>query len=52
VGGRCSRERSSCASTKAAKIIDIALLDHVIVGDPKADPRRVGHFSFREHGHL
>lgn len=37
---------------EAAKIIDIALLDHVIVGDPKADPLGVGHFSFREHGHL
>jgi len=37
---------------EAAKIIDIALLDHVIVGDPKADPLGVGHYSFREYGHL
>lgn len=37
---------------EAAKIIDIALIDHVIVGDVKADPRKVGHYSFREAGLL
>jgi DNA repair protein RadC len=36
----------------AAKIIDIDLLDHVIVGDPKADPKGVGYFSAREAGLL
>lgn len=36
----------------SSKIIDIDLLDHVIVGDPKADPLGVGHFSFRSAGHL
>lgn len=36
----------------AAKIIDIELLDHVIVGDVKADPQKVGHYSFREAGLL
>ena len=34
----------------AAKIIDIDLLDHVIVGDAKADPRGLGYYSFREAG--
>src|SRR5688572_15829635 len=37
---------------EAAKIIDIELLDHVIVGDPKADPKSLGFFSFREAGYL
>ena len=36
----------------AAKIIDIDLLDHVIVGDAKADPRGMGYYSFRESGVL
>ena len=36
----------------AAKIIDIDLLDHVIVGDAKADPRSMGYYSFRESGVL
>ena len=36
----------------AAKIIDIDLLDHVIVGEVKADPRSMGYFSFRESGVL
>jgi DNA repair protein RadC len=35
---------------EASKIIDIELLDHVIVGDLKGDPRNVGHYSFREAG--
>jgi len=37
---------------EAAKIIDIELIDHVIVGDVKADPQKVGHYSFREAGLL
>jgi len=37
---------------EAAKIIDIELLDHVVIGDQKADPRACGYFSFREAGHL
>ncbi len=36
----------------SSKIIDIDLVDHVIVGDPKADPLGVGHFSFRSAGYL
>ncbi|MCX6952977.1 MAG: DNA repair protein RadC [Verrucomicrobia bacterium] len=42
--------RVTRALREAAKIIEIALLDHVIVGDPKADPLGVGHYSFREAG--
>ena len=34
----------------ASHIIDIDLLDHVIVGDAKADPRGMGYYSFRECG--
>ncbi len=37
---------------EAAKVIDIDLLDHVIIGDPKADPLKVGHYSFRAAGLL
>lgn len=36
----------------AAKIIDIALLDHVIIGEPACDPTGLGHFSFRLAGLL
>ncbi|WP_404420743.1 RadC family protein [Nibricoccus sp. IMCC34717] len=35
---------------EASRTIDISLLDHVIVGDPEADPVRKGHYSFREAG--
>jgi DNA repair protein RadC len=34
----------------AAKIMDIELLDHVIIGNREDDPRGVGHYSFREAG--
>ncbi len=37
---------------EASKVVDIDLLDHVIVGDAKADPRAVGYYSFREAGLL
>ncbi len=37
---------------EAAKILQIDLLDHVIVGDVKSDPQGRGYFSFREAGHL
>jgi hypothetical protein len=30
----------------------IELIDHVIVGDVKADPQKVAHYSFREPGLL
>lgn len=36
----------------AAKAVDILLLDHVIVGRPRADPAGRGYFSFREAGIL
>lgn len=35
---------------EAARILDIDLLDHVIVGDPKADPQGRGFYSFRDAG--
>jgi len=37
---------------EAAKAVDIALLDHVIVGRPGADPLGRGFYSFREGGML
>lgn len=37
---------------EAAKAVDIDLLDHVVLGRPEADPRGVGHYSFREAGVL
>lgn len=36
----------------AAKILEIEVLDHVIVGDEKADPTHHGVYSFREAGLL
>jgi DNA repair protein RadC len=44
--------RVTRALREAAKVIEIALLDHVIVGDFKADPLGIGHYSFREAGLL
>ncbi|HEY8996121.1 MAG TPA: DNA repair protein RadC [Lacunisphaera sp.] len=35
---------------EAARALDIDLLDHVIVGQPSADPRGRGYYSFRESG--
>lgn len=36
----------------AARAVDIELLDHVIVGEAKGDPRGLGYYSFREAGIL
>jgi len=36
----------------AAKTVDIELLDHVVLGEPGADPAGRGYFSFREAGIL
>ena len=40
------------ALREAAKILEIELLDHVVVGDAKADPQGRGYFSFRGAGLL
>lgn len=37
---------------EASKTVDIALLDHVILGRPECDPAQVGYFSFRSAGML
>jgi DNA repair protein RadC len=37
---------------EAAKIVDIELLDHVIIGRATADPAGAGHYSFRAAGLL
>jgi DNA repair protein RadC len=37
---------------EASKVIDIELLDHVIIGDAKADPTGLGYYSLRERGVL
>jgi len=34
----------------ASQAVDIALLDHVIIGQPLADPGGLGYYSFREAG--
>lgn len=44
--------RVTRALRDAAKILEIPLLDHVIVGDVKADPQGRGVYSFREAGLL
>jgi DNA repair protein RadC len=36
----------------ASRAVDIELLDHVIIGDPAADPSGRGYYSFRESGVL
>ncbi len=40
------------ALREASHVLGIELLDHVIVGDKKADPAGVGHYSFRQAGLL
>jgi DNA repair protein RadC len=37
---------------EASKAIDIELIDHVVVGNPRNDPTGKGYFSFREAGLL
>ncbi len=37
---------------EAARILEIPLADHVICGDPKADPLHLGYYSFRNAGVL
>ncbi|MCB1124561.1 MAG: DNA repair protein RadC [Verrucomicrobiae bacterium] len=37
---------------EAAQIMDIDLLDHVIVGHPDQDPRKLGYYSFKDAGLL
>ena len=37
---------------EAAEILDIDLLDHVVVGHPYRDPRKVGFYSFKDSGIL
>lgn len=37
---------------EAAKAVDIELLDHVVIGEPSADPQGRGYYSFREVGLL
>lgn len=36
----------------AAKAVDIDLIDHIILGQPAADPTRLGYYSFRSSGVL
>ncbi len=35
---------------EAGRVLEMPLADHVIVGDPKADPSGTGYYSFREAG--
>jgi DNA repair protein RadC len=37
---------------EAAQILDIDLLDHVVIGDKRADPAGKGYYSFRQAGLL
>ena len=37
---------------EAARAVDVPVLDHIILGEPAADPMGRGHFSFREAGLL
>ena len=35
---------------EASKVVEIDLLDHVIIGDPSVDPRKLGYHSFHDTG--
>lgn len=35
---------------EASRVVGIDLLDHIIIGDERYDPRGEGHYSFREAG--
>ncbi len=52
--GDPSPSRADIAVTRqlrsAAKTVDIDLLDHVIIGDPSADPSGIGFYSFSDAG--
>ena len=37
---------------EAAKILDIMIIDHVVVGHPESDPAGLGLYSFRSAGLL
>ena len=37
---------------EAAKIVDIILLDHLVLGNSSADPAGIGFYSFRSTGLL
>jgi DNA repair protein RadC len=37
---------------EAAEIMDIDLLDHMVIGHPDQDPRKIGFYSFKEAGIL
>jgi len=37
---------------EAAAAVDIALIDHIIIGRRETDPQRLGHYSFRAAGSL
>jgi DNA repair protein RadC len=37
---------------EASQALDVELLDHVVIGDPAADPTHRGYYSFREAGLL
>lgn len=37
---------------EAAAVVDLHLIDHVVIGDPVADPLGLGYYSFRASGHL
>ena len=34
----------------ASKVVEIDFLDHVIIGEPSVDPRRLGYYSFHDAG--
>jgi DNA repair protein RadC len=36
----------------AGDLLGISLLDHVVLGRPAADPRKLGYYSFQQHGRM
>ena len=41
---------ATCNLRDCGKMMKIPILDHIICGDPKSDPKGVGYYSFRDNG--
>lgn len=42
--------KTTRAIAECGKLMKIPLLDHIVCGDPHADPMGLGYYSFNEHG--
>ena len=42
--------KTTRAIAECGKLMQIPLIDHIVCGDPHADPTGLGYYSFNEHG--